>query len=445
MSIKDSMKNLSGRKIALLGLGAENFSLLKMIVKKKIDCFVTVCDARERAELEDKIRTFKSVNISWKLGAAGREHFDGFDILFRSPGWPLFDPEIIKARKLGVTVTSPMRLFFALCPSARIIGVTGTKGKGTTASLVFHFLKKAGARAWLGGNIGIPPFDFFDKIRKTDWVILELSSFQLEDMDQSPRLAVVTNFFPEHLAPADPLNPNYHPSTREYWQAKFNILKWQKNGDAAVINPRLKAAIKRRRLKSRVIYFSPLDWTTKLIGAHNQENLGAAAAVAAVAGLKEATVKKAAASFKGLEHRLEFVDKFKRAAYYNDSFATTPEAAITALRSFAGPTILLAGGAEKNSDFRELAVDIKKRTKLVILFKGEATPRLKKELARAGYPAGKIKTARSMAQAVRLSRRHARPGDTVLLSPACASFGMFKNYKERGLLFKKAVKRFARI
>ena len=193
------------------------------------------------------------------------------------------------------------------------------------------------------------------------------------------------------------------------------------------------------------------------MGEHNKENIAAAVTATKIAGVKDAIIKKAVANFKGLEHRLEFVRKIlspllnkerarvrsrENIQFYNDSFATTPESAITALRSFSAPIILLAGGADKGSNFRSLAKEIKKRTKFIILFNGKATPRLKKELLKIKYPADKMRLVNSMAGGVKAARAQAKSGDIVLMSPACASFGMFKNYKERGKLFKKEVNKY---
>jgi UDP-N-acetylmuramoylalanine--D-glutamate ligase len=380
--------------------------------------------------------------VGWKLGQAAVNHLDGFDILFRSPGWPLNDPPIEEARQQGVQVTSPMRLFFKLCPTGNTVGVTGTKGKGTTASLISHILKQAGQKVWLGGNIGVAPFTFLDKIRANDWVVLELSSFQLEDMDTSPHIGVITNFYKEHLAAADPRNRNYHPTLAAYWLAKLNIVRWQKRGDRAIINSSLKARLEKEGLRSKIIYFSRSEYEMKLPGAHNRENLAAAAEAVRIAGVRENVIKQAAASFQGLPYRLERVRQAKGVEYYNDSFATTPESAITALKAFSSPIVLIAGGAEKNSDFRHLAREIKRRAKFTVLLDGKATPRLRKELLRVNYPASRMKKAGSMAEAVRIARTKTESGDVVLMSPACASFGMFDNYKQRGDEFRKAVRKY---
>jgi len=179
---------------------------------------------------------------------------------------------------------------------------------------------------------------------------------------------------------------------------------------------------------------------SKLIGEHNKENIAAAVEVAKIAEVKQEIIKKAVANFKGLEHRLEFAEEIKGVKYYNDSFATTPEAAITALKSFAAPIILLLGGADKGSDFKKLAREVKRRCKFVVLLNGVATSGIKKELLKAGYENNKMKLVNNIKDAVKLAKANAAAGDVILLSTACASFGMFKNYKERGKLFKQEIK-----
>src|SRR3989338_5040641 len=199
---------LNNKKIGILGLGIENLALVKYLLKHKVKCEITVCDAR--VEIKNKLP------VLWQLGKSFNQDLEKFDILFRSPGWPINCPGVQAALKAGVELSSPMKLFFALRPSKNIICVTCTKGKGTTASLIYEILKKAGKRAWLGGNIGLAPVAFIDKIKTNDWLALELSSFQLEDMTVSPQIAVITNLYSEHLKPADPHNPNYHKSLKHY-------------------------------------------------------------------------------------------------------------------------------------------------------------------------------------------------------------------------------------
>jgi UDP-N-acetylmuramoylalanine--D-glutamate ligase len=292
----------------------------------------------------------------------------------------------------------------------------------------------------LGGNIGLAPFDFFEKIASTDWVVLELSSFQLEQGTASPHIGVITNFTREHLAPADPNNPNYHKTMGAYWNAKWNIAKWQNKNDWLIANQRLTKKISAKR-DWNVIFTDRCDWPSKLLGVHNQENAALAVAAAKLAKIKTESMQRALAKFKGLEYRIEFIREIKGIKYYNDSFATTPDATITALKSFAEPIILLAGGADKKSDFKILAKEIKKRTKFVIIFNGEGGKRIYTALTNIKYPKDNIVGVNSMKEAVAYFKKQAIAGDIVLLSTACASFGIFKSYKDRGKQFTEAVKK----
>jgi UDP-N-acetylmuramoylalanine--D-glutamate ligase len=429
---------LTEKKLALLGLGLDNRALLTLLDQTEILTEVTICDARRRMDLS--LNKFKNLTIRYRLGKNFNKDLNKFDILSRSPGWPLACPGVREAQRCGRTkITSPLNIFFALCPTKNIIGVTGSKGKGTTASLIYKILRDAGRRVWLGGNIGVSPLSFLTKIKSTDYVVLELSSFQLEDLEYSPRLSVITNLFPEHLAPADPHNPNFHRSLQIYWRAKLNIAVGPQN-KYLVANKTLVARLKTARLKTRPIYFSASSLPSKLIGDFNRENVGAAVAVAKILKIAPTRYQKTVANFANLEHRLEPVATIRGIKYFDNSFSTTPESTILDLHSFRAPIILIAGGADKGADFRALAKTIRQKVKFLILLAGQATPRIKRELAAQKFPAQKMITVDNMKKAVTVARRQADKGDVVLLSAACASFGMFKNYKERGNLFQQYVK-----
>ena len=402
------MHNIAGKKICILGFGIENQALVKFLRAKKVPCDITICDARKTGKNYDK-------------------NLEKYDIIFRIAGYPLFNPQIRKARKTGVEISSPTKLFFATCPTKNIIGITGTKGKGTTVTVIYDILKQAGKRVFFGGNIGTPMFSFFNKIKKNDWVVLELSSFQLEDMKISPHIAVITNFFREHLKPVDPNNPNYHKTMAGYWEAKSNIFRWQNKGDFLIINRKL-AKSKKIETKSKKIFFT-------------KSSIAAAVQVAKIVGIKENIIKKAVKNFKGLEHRMEYVGKINGVQFYNDSFATIPESTVLALKSFKQGIVLLAGGADKGSSFKELAKEIKKRVKYLVLFNGKASIKIRKELVKLNYPSDKMQFVDDMKNAVKIAKNNSNLGNTVLLSPACASFGIFKNATERGKLFKKEILR----
>ncbi|MFA5644660.1 MAG: UDP-N-acetylmuramoyl-L-alanine--D-glutamate ligase [Patescibacteria group bacterium] len=428
-------------KIGLLGLGIENLALLNFLQKKYKKIDITICDTRSTKEIEKNIPEIKKLkNIKWQTGKKLNENLEKYSILFRSPGWPLNCPGIKKASKNGVIISSPMNFFFQISPSKNIIGVTGTKGKGTTATLIYEIIKNSGKKCFLGGNIGIAPFNFLNKIKKNDWIVLELSSFQLEDLNYSPPIAVITNLFEEHLKPADPHNPNFHSSLNNYFQAKINIARKQNEKDFLVINKKLKNKVK-LKLKGKKIYFSKSKTASKLVGDFNQENISAAEKVAEILKIKKGIVQKTIKNFSNLNHRLELVKVLEERTFYDNSFSTTPESTILDLQSFKGNIILIAGGADKGSDFKKLAQTIKNKTKFLILLPGIGTEKIKKELKKVKYPPTKVMAVDTMATAVKKAWEKSAKRDIILLSTACASFGLFKNYKERGDLFQKEVKK----
>lgn len=435
------LKDLYKKNIFILGLGIENYWLVKFLLKEKIDCQIYICDARSSKVLGEKyVELSKKKNIFWQLGIEYKDNLFIGNILFRSPGWPLNCPGVKEAKKQGSIIYSPMKLFFDICPAKNIIGVTGTKGKGTTSSLIYSIFKAAKKDVYLGGNIGVAPFSFLNKLKKDSCVVLELSSFQLEDLNKSPHICVITNFYSEHLAPADPNNPNFHKSLSAYWKAKANIFIHQNDNDWLVagqqIEKRVLHELKITKAKSQVIFYDKSGFPSLLPGDHNRENIAAAVQVAELLAIKENIIRKAVSSFKGLEHRLELVREFVGVKYYDDSFATTPEATIIAMKAISAQKIMLLGGAEKNADFSQLARIAKKSVKFVVLLSGVATPRIKKELLAVGFKNNQMKLVHNIVEAVKVAKDKAVAGDAVILSTACASFGMFNNYKERGNLFK---------
>ncbi len=440
------MKKFAARKtkIALLGLGLENQSLLSLLDKNNAPVDITICDRRDKNSLP--VHRAGRLKVSYRLGAEFNHNLEDFDLLFRSPGWPINCPGIQAALLARHTkLSSPLNLFFSLSPSQNIIGVTGTKGKGTTASLIYNILKadskRSGRHVFLGGNIGIAPLSFLNKIKPQDYIILEMSSFQLEDLEFSPRIAVITNLFKEHLAPADPNNPNYHSSLSSYWQAKLNIAR-NKENKFLIINENLKERIKKISsvISSKIFFFQESELPSKLVGTYNRQNIAAAITVANILKIKPKVYEAAIKKFGNLEHRLELVKEENGVKYFDNSFSTTPESTVLDLQSFSGQIIQIAGGADKGANFKPLAKIIKTKTSELILLPGQGSDNLKKELEKINFPKNKLHLAKDMEKAVGLAKRLAKPGATVLLSTGCASFGIFKNYKERGDLFKKYVR-----
>lgn len=401
------------QKIAILGLGEEGQDLLAWLKKNTLHC---------RIKVFDKITT---VSLA------------GFDLVFRSPGFWRLCPMFKKAEAKGTIISSATKLFFDLCPCP-IIGVTGTKGKGTTASLITRILTKSGQSVYLAGNIGKPMLKLLSKLKATDWVCLELSSFQLQDLNKGPHIAVVLNITSDHL--------DIHQDVNEYRQAKTNILRYQKPDDYAVINGDYQTTKSMAALtKAKVSFFSRQDLSLdhrriQLRGEHNLENIAAAITASRIAGASLPAIKQAVYSFKGLEHRLELVKEINQVKFYNDSFSTTPETAIAAIKSFTEPEILILGGSDKGSDYTQLGQTICQSSNLkAVILIGQMVSRIGQAIT--GYPGKIITGGRTMLQIVRQASQLAEVGDVVVLSPACASFDMFTNYKDRGNQFKTYVKK----
>jgi UDP-N-acetylmuramoylalanine--D-glutamate ligase len=402
----------AGREVAILGLGLEGKDLFGFLKKEKAN--ITVFD-----------RTLDGENYL----AGG---LNSYDIVFRSPGAYRFMLEILDAERNGVAISSAVKLFFRLCPG-KIIGVTGTKGKGTTSTLIYEIMKKAGKDVYLVGNIGKPYLELLPKLTPESWVIMEMSSFQLIDLDASPHIAVVLNITQDHL--------DWHKDVREYLGAKKNIVRYQNKTDFAVINsdyatPKSFA----KDTAGKVVFFSKAKLETKfktdllLRGAHNLENIAAAVAVGRILKISDLLIQKVVHNFKGLEHRLELVKTVKEVTFYNDSFATGPQPTIAAINSFTEPETVILGGSDKGLDFKDLRQMIQKKENVKNLILIGLTGW---EIG-GGIPGKNIinlgKT--SMDQIVKKALEITPKGGVVLLSPAAASFDMFKNYKDRGEQFK---------
>lgn len=448
------MQTFKNKSVAILGLSVEGIDSVKFFHRQHAN--IWCCDRRTREELGDTYRALERYASGFQLGEGYLNNLDRFDYIVRTPGMSLRLPEL-----QGKEVTSSTKLFFAIC-RAPIIGVTGTKGKGTTSTLIAKMLETSGKNVWLGGNVGTPLLSRVADIKESDIVVLELSSFQLEDIRASPHIAVVLKTTVEHLANQDVLASNYHVNREAYVEAKKSIVRYQTNEDYAILNaddPTSRSFAD--ETKARVLFFSRTDQTTaahianstvfvgeqkiaslseiKLRGEHNLDNVAAAALAAYTAGASFEAIRKAAISFEGLEHRLETVRTVRGVTYVNDSFSTVPETAIAALASFTEPIILIAGGSEKGSDFSELGKVIAERNVKVLIAIGKMKDRIVDAAKNAGYKGEIFTGLSSMHDIVRRASENAKAGDVVLLSPAAASFDMFKNYKERGREFKHEV------
>lgn len=446
--MKEELKKiLENKKIALLGLGLENQALLKYLNRSGLKFDITICDFRDSEKINEKIKEMdlNFQDYKYQLQNIFNTKLDKYDILFRSPGWSLSCPGIKEAKKTKTEISSAMNLFFKVCPTKNIIGVTGSKGKGTTATLITEVLKKNNKTVHLGGNIGIAPFDFIENIQSDDYLVLELSSFQLEDLSLSPKYSIITNIYHEHLSAADPQNPNYHHSYKDYLLAKAMIFKHLEYNEYLITKGDVISEYKQNapecleKYHGKLFEYEKSEAPTQLKGLYNQENIGACLKLAETLNLDTDKSLEAIRDFKNLEHRLEFVAEKNNVKYFNNSFSTTPESTKLDIDSFSESIILIAGGPDKGADFSSLTKNIKNKVKKIILFPGEGSKKIKQSLLENTFNNNDIIEVGSMTEAVNIAEKESQKGDIILLSPACASFGLFKNYKERGKLFKEEV------
>lgn len=445
---------LRGKRVAVLGIGVSNTPLLRLLAQA--GAIVTACDKKTEAELGDRAAGLRELGVRLYTGP---DYLDGVEasgaqLVFRTPGMRPDLPALERARARGAEVTSEMEVFFSVCPCP-IIAVTGSDGKTTTTTVIAEMLRAAGRRVWLGGNIGTPLLDQTGKMSPDDLCVLELSSFQLMSMHQSPHIAVVTNVAPNHL--------DVHRSMDEYVEAKRNILRFQSPDDVLVLN--LDNEITRSFAAescAEVRFFSRLDrpvhgvWLEndrivcdgqelmtrqdiRIPGDHNVENY--MAACAAVSGLvSPAVMRQVARDFAGVEHRLELVRAIGGAMWYNDSIASSPTRAIAGLKCFQGPIVLIAGGYDKHIPFDELGREICARVDTLLLC--GATADKIEAAVQAADSAKKPRIFRldDLESTVKKAAELSKPGDTVLFSPACASFDQFPNFMKRGERFKELVR-----
>lgn len=448
------MEKFKGKKIAVLGFGIEGMSVCDFLTES----IITVFDEKRREDFDPEVlKQYEEKGVVFELGEI--TELTRFAAVFRSPGFHPKTPQLVEAQKNGVEISTATKLFFDLCPCP-IIGVTGTKGKGTTSTLIYEMLKKEGFDAYLGGNIGTPPLSFLADLKPDSKVVLELSSFQLMDLENSPHIAVMLMTTSEHL--------DYHKDVFEYIEAKRNIFRFQTENDFAIVNrdypasnesdihtigkvyqvSRVQEIMQGCFVKDDSIYLrmdghEEAILPTKelgLIGKHNYENVCAAVVASLCSGATMKSVLPVLRSFKGLEHRIEFVRLVGGVKYYDDSFSTTPETAIAAIESFDEPKILILGGSSKSSDFSELGQIISEYDSIkAIIQVGVEWSRIKSEIRNQKSEIKFIEGLKSMKEVVQKAAEIGEIGDVVLLSPACASFDMFTSYKDRGEQFKKEV------
>lgn len=407
---------------------------------------ITVCDKSTEIDVPEPFAS--------QTGETYLDNLDRFDLIVRSAG---IHPDVILEKNPDVKpkITTAINEFLASSPSRNIIGITGTKGKGTTSTLIHKIIESHGRRSWLGGNIGRSPLEFIDDIQPDDWVVLELSSFQLYDAQHSPHIAVCLMVVPEHL--------DWHADVEDYYNAKSQLFRAQKRDDAAIyfagndVSERIASASP----GAHIPYFAQPGARVredglieigedteichvddlKLLGRHNWQNVCAAITAAWQAGCDDvAKISQAVTQFSGLPHRLEFVRELDTVRYYNDSFGTTPETAIVAAEAFDSPKVMILGGSDKGATFDRLAKAIAKESVHHVTLIGTTAASIKQALESAGYTGTITEGLTTMTDIVADSRSHAESGNVVLLSTGCASFGLFANYKDRGQQFMEAVR-----
>ncbi|MBX4266399.1 UDP-N-acetylmuramoyl-L-alanine--D-glutamate ligase [Clostridium estertheticum] len=444
---------IKGKKVGVVGIGVSNIPLIHFLVK--LQAIVTAFDKKNQSMLGAVAIDLKEDGVKLILGENYLNDLTGFDVIFKTPSMRIDNPALLRAKQEGTYITSEMEEFIKYCP-AKTFGVTGSDGKTTTTTIIYNILKSEGYKTWVGGNIGNPLFANIEEITKDDKVVLELSSFQLMTMNVSADVAVVTNLSPNHL--------DIHKDIEEYIDAKKNIFKYQSNQDLLILNKDNDLTYElRKEAMGRVKYFSIIDKVEdgayfqdnklfvmnnivcnldeiKLKGMHNVQNL-LTAFCATQEDASVASMRKIATTFIGVEHRGEFIREVEGVKYYNDSIASTPTRTIASLKAFEKPVILIAGGYDKKIPFEPLAEEAYLNIKTLILV--GATKYKIKEVFESVLKEKKISLeiilAEDFNEAILKAKLVAKPGDIVTLSPACASFDMFKDFAARGNKFKEIV------
>lgn len=465
------------KKIGIIGFGIEGRAVAEFLKQRGLA--FAVFDRNKEIHVPSDLQS------KFFTGSDYLKFIGDYQVLFRSPGVRLDTPELMAAKNSGSQITSQIKFFFENSPTRNIIGVTGTKGKGTTSKLIFEILQKAGITSYLAGNFGPDAISLLERLTSQDWVVLELSSFQLEDLDVSPHVAVVLMITEDHL--------DYHGSKDDYVKAKSAITKFQSAADYAVVNADYEESLKTGKLgKARKYYvqilpavqasgkgvfeiYNPekylkikdgvfaeeingniyfvqdgdmsffMNSKDLLIrGFHMIQNVAAAMAVSKqVLNIKDDALLEVLRNFRGLEHRLEFVCESKGVKFFNDSISTNVESCLAAAQAFSEPEILILGGRSKNLDYAGLvrALAARKNLKAVALI-GEISEILLTSFKENGFKGEILHGAKNFSELFSQIKKIANEGDVVVLSPAATSFDMFADYKERGKEFARLAKEF---
>lgn len=435
--MKGFQEIFKGKKITVLGLGLLGRGVGDVEFLAQCGADVLVTDRKSEEQLQesvDKLRVYP--NVSFKLGGHEVEDFKYCDLVIKAAGVRLDSPEIAAAKESGVQVAMSTALFakYAAEAGAKIIGVTGTRGKSTVSHMIYHALRATGKRAFLGGNVrGVSTLALLPEIEAGDIAVLELDSWQLQgfgDLQISPHIAVFTNLMPDHQ--------NYYPSMDAYFEDKANIFRYQKSGDTLIIGPDIESRV--RAVPSPIEPLIPEklapDWMLKIPGEHNQFNAACAASALLALGLTVDKIQQGLESFEGVEGRLQFVGEVNGVKIYNDNNATTPEATVAALKALndgdRNSIILIMGGSDKGLEIDQLIEAARNTCKKIVLLAGSGTERIQ-----AAFPDAILCT--NLNDAFSAAMDSAAAGDIILFSPAFASFGMFANEYDRNDQFMRII------
>ena len=455
----------SGKNVIVIGAARQGLAISRFLAARR--AHVVLTDSRPAADLAAESAALADLPVEFAFGGHPESLLEGADLICVSGGVPLTIPFLVAARNRGIPLSNDSQIFIDECP-ATVIGITGSAGKSTTTALVGlmaqkHFeMKNSDHHAWVGGNIGNPLIDDLDQMQDDDLVIMELSSFQLELMTTSPQVAAILNITPNHL--------DRHSSMQAYIEAKSRILRYQHQGDVAVLNRDdegswnlldqartdvisfgLKAPgyrengtyVEKGQIMLQIgkdrLKLLPVEWIN-LRGEHNLYNALAACTIAAGATISLPGIQLAIETFDGVPHRLELVRELNGVCWYNDSIATAPERSIAAINSFEEPIILLLGGRDKKLPWDKLAQLIRRRVSRVVIF-GEAGNLIAEAIGpkQPGQAMRSVVRCATLQEAIKTAHNQAEPGDVVLLSPGCTSYDAFKDFEERGQAFRKWV------
>lgn len=446
---------LKNKQVLILGLSVTGISAVAALSSKGAK--VTVMDMKTSEELSETLKRLEHHRDVTYLLEKNEIVLDGFDFILKSPGIPPHHPILVEARKKKLEILSDLELAYRMTGGSHYYAITGTNGKTTTTVLLGEIIKNSGAESYVVGNIGVGILDRTLSSSSEDVFVIEASSFQLEDTTSfAPHIAAITNFSPDHL--------DWHGSYENYVNAKLKISCNQNSNDYLLLN-RDDSESKKLNVKTmaKILYFSKADFggdgvfcrqdtifiregmkideimpisEIQILGDHNLENVLCAVGMAYFGGVSKDVIRSSVSNFKGVEHRIEFVREVNRSRYYNDSKGTNPASTIKALQAMENPVILIAGGYDKGVNFDELTELFYKKVELLILM-GATKDQMRASALRAGFD--NIQFVENMEEAVNLANISSSKGTDILLSPACASWGMYQNYEERGKDFKNLV------